>query len=65
MACVETASRQYYRTFAKYLQTVSEAAPRSWLKGQAAPAWQAPCRKNLQGTWEVSVKKIASQCWVN
>lgn len=26
----------------------------SWLKGQALPAWQAPCRKNLQGTWEVS-----------
>lgn len=26
------------RTFAKYLQTFSAAAPRSWLKGQAAPA---------------------------
>lgn len=25
-------------TFAKYLQTFSADAPRSWLKGQAAPA---------------------------
>lgn len=31
-------------TLAKYLQTVSEAAPSSWLKGQALPAWQAPWR---------------------
>jgi hypothetical protein len=38
------------RTLAKYLQTVSEAWPSSWLKGQALPAWQAPWRKNLQGT---------------
>jgi len=42
------------RTFAKYLQTFSAAAPRSWLKGQVLPAWQAPCRKNLHGTWPVS-----------
>jgi len=26
------------RTLAKYLQTVSAAAPRSWLNGQALPA---------------------------
>lgn len=44
------------RTFAKYLHTVSAAAPISWLKGQALPAWQAPCRKNLQGTCDVSVE---------
>lgn len=42
------------RTFAKYLHTVSAALPRSWLNGHALPAWQAPCRKNLQGTCEVS-----------
>ncbi len=42
------------RTFAKYLHTVSEAELKSWLKGQALPAWQAPCRKNLQGTCDVS-----------
>lgn len=42
------------RTLAKYLHTVSEAELRSWLKGQALPAWQAPCRKNLQGTCDVS-----------
>jgi hypothetical protein len=42
------------RTLAKYLQIVSEAALRSWLKGHALPAWQAPCRKNLQGTCDVS-----------
>lgn len=42
------------RTFAKYLQMVSEAAPRSWLNGHAMPAWQAPCRKNLHGTCDVS-----------
>lgn len=41
-------------TLAKYLQTVSADVPRSWLKGQAFPAWQAPWRKNLQGTCEVS-----------
>jgi hypothetical protein len=38
---------------AKYLHIVSAAKLRSWLKGQAGPAWQAPCRKNLQGTCEV------------
>ena len=37
-------------TLAKYLQTFSADWPRSWLKGQALPAWQAPWRKNLQGT---------------
>lgn len=41
-------------TLAKYLQMFSEAAPRSWLKGQALPAWQAPWRKNLHGTCDVS-----------
>jgi hypothetical protein len=49
----ETKSRSTL-TFAKYLQMVSEAAPRSWLKGQALPAWQAPWRKNLHGTCDVS-----------
>lgn len=38
---------------AKYLQMLSDAVERSWLKGQAFPAWQAPWRKNLQGTWDV------------
>lgn len=38
------------RTFAKYLQTFSVEVPISWLNGQAFPAWQAPWRKNLQGT---------------
>lgn len=48
-------------TFAKYLQTFSAAAPRSWLKGQASPAWHAPWRKNLQGTWAVSTGGKSSQ----
>jgi hypothetical protein len=42
------------RTLAKYLHTLSLVLARSWLKGQEFPAWQAPWRKNLQGTWEVS-----------
>lgn len=44
-------------TLAKYLHTVSAAALRSWLKGQAEPAWQAPWRKNLHGTCDVSGKE--------
>ena len=48
------------RTFAKYLHTVSEAELRSWLNGHALPAWQAPCRKNLQGTCAVSAGRKAS-----
>jgi hypothetical protein len=52
------------RTFAKYLHTFSAALVRSWLKGHALPAWQAPCLKNLHGTCEVSVgKKSASVTW--
>lgn len=62
-------------TFAKYLQIFSAAAPRSWLKGQADPAWQAPWRKNLHGTCAVSVGAeersesawcsvgFAEECW--
>lgn len=49
------------RTFAKYLHTVSEAELRSWLKGQALPAWQAPCRKNLHGTCDVSGTRVVSK----
>lgn len=45
------------RTLAKYLHTVSAAALRSWLKGHAEPAWQAPWRKNLHGTCDVSGKE--------
>jgi len=48
------------RTLAKYLQMFSAAVERSWLKGQALPAWQAPCRKNLQGTCAVSREKIVN-----
>ena len=48
------ARRSDGRTLAKYLQTVSDEAPRSWLKGQALPAWQVPWRKNLHGTCDVS-----------
>lgn len=44
-------------TLAKYLHTVSAAALRSWLKGHAEPAWQAPWRKNLHGTCDVSGKE--------
>ena len=43
------------RTLAKYLQGAwVVAGSAEWEKGQALPAWQAPCKKNLQGTWEVS-----------
>jgi len=47
-------------TFAKYLQTVSAAVEISWLNGQAFPAWHWPCRKNLQGTWDVSEEAVSS-----
>jgi hypothetical protein len=39
---------------------VSEADPKSWLNGQAFPAWHAPWRKNLQGTCEVSAVCVSS-----
>jgi hypothetical protein len=41
-------------TLAKYLQMFSAELFKSWLKGQAFPAWQVPWRKNLHGTCEVS-----------
>jgi hypothetical protein len=50
-------------TFAKYLQMLSTVLARSWLKGQEFPAWQAPCRKNLQGTCAVSMQIIVSIEW--
>ncbi len=34
-------------TFEKYLHTFSDAAPTSWLKGQALPAWQLPLAEEL------------------
>ena len=42
------------------MQTLSTVLARSWLKGQEFPAWQAPCRKNLHGTCDVSIQTIVS-----
>lgn len=51
------------RTFMKYLHGACCVIGSSECEnGQAFPAWQAPCRKNLHGTCLVSASASASSC---